>query len=50
MATEIFGLTKGVPPEEKYALTSQIRRSSRSICINFREATDPALLAAWRFN
>ena len=26
------------PPEERYALTSQIRRSSRSVCHNLREA------------
>ena len=28
-AMEIFELTKSFPSEEKYALTSQIRRSSR---------------------
>jgi four helix bundle protein len=27
-----------VPPEEKYALTGQIRRSSRTVCLNLREA------------
>ena len=37
-AMEIFELTKSFPPEEKYALTSQIRRSSRSVCLNLREA------------
>ena len=37
-ATEIFEITKNVPAEEKYALTSQIRRSSRSVCLNLREA------------
>jgi len=26
------------PTEEKFALTSQIRRSSRSVCLNLREA------------
>lgn len=31
-------MTKGFPPEERYALTSQIRRSSRSVCNNLREA------------
>jgi four helix bundle protein len=36
-AMEVFELTKRFPPEEKYALTSQIRRSSRSICLNLRE-------------
>jgi four helix bundle protein len=35
---EIFEITKTFPAEEKYALTSQIRRSSRSICLNLREA------------
>ena len=35
---EIFVLSKTFPPEEKYALTSQIRRSSRSVCLNLREA------------
>lgn len=38
LAMEIFRLSKGFPPEEKFALTSQIRRSSRSICLNLREA------------
>ena len=38
LAMEIFELTKRFPEEEKYALTSQIRRSSRSICLNLREA------------
>lgn len=38
LAMEIFELSKGFSPEEKYALTSQIRRSSRSITMNLREA------------
>jgi four helix bundle protein len=38
LAMQIFELTRAFPPEEKYALTSQIRRSSRSICLNLREA------------
>jgi four helix bundle protein len=38
LAMEIFDLTKTFPSEEKYALTSQIRRSSRSVCLNLREA------------
>ena len=37
-AMEIFEITKRFPSEEKYALTSQIRRSSRSVCLNLREA------------
>jgi len=31
-------LTKRFPAEEKFALTPQIRRSSRSVCLNLREA------------
>jgi four helix bundle protein len=38
LAMEIFELTKTFPPEERYALTGQIRRSSRSVCLNLREA------------
>lgn len=38
LAMKVFHLTKHFPPEEKFALTSQIRRSSRSICLNLREA------------
>lgn len=33
----VFELTKRFPVEERYALVSQIRRSSRSICLNLRE-------------
>jgi four helix bundle protein len=32
LAMEIFDITKQFPQEEKYALTDQIRRSSRSVC------------------
>ncbi|MGA9778089.1 MAG: four helix bundle protein [Verrucomicrobiia bacterium] len=38
LAMEVLLLSKSFPPEEKFALTSQIRRSSRSICLNLREA------------
>jgi len=31
LAMEIFFISKSFPSEEKYALTSQIRRSSRSV-------------------
>ncbi len=31
-------ITKRFPPEEKYSLTDQIRRSSRSVCVNMAEA------------
>ncbi len=37
-AMEIFKLSKSFPTEEKYSLTDQIRRSSRSVCANLGEA------------
>ncbi len=37
-AMKIFELTKSFPPEEKYSLVDQIRRSSRSVCANIAEA------------
>ena len=38
LAMRIFELSKRIPPEERWALTGQIRRSSRSVCLNLREA------------
>lgn len=38
LAMDVFELTKRFPREERYALISQIRRSSRSVCLNLREA------------
>jgi four helix bundle protein len=38
LAMKIFEISKRFPPEERFALTSQIRRSSRSVCLNLREA------------
>ncbi len=38
LAMEIFQISKTFPPEEKYSLTDQIRRSSRSVCANLVEA------------
>ena len=37
-AMEIFHLSKKFPSEERYSLTDQIRRSSRSVCANLAEA------------
>ncbi|MEQ9355266.1 MAG: four helix bundle protein [Coleofasciculus chthonoplastes F1-TOW-03] len=34
----IFELSKKFPVEERYSLTDQIRRSSRSVCANLAEA------------
>ena len=38
LAMEIYEITKTFPKEEKYGLTDQIRRSSRSVCVSFVEA------------
>jgi four helix bundle protein len=37
-AMKVFELSKDFPTEERFALTGQIRRSSRSVCLNLREA------------
>lgn len=37
-AMRIFEISKSFPMEEKYSLTDQIRRSSRSVCTNLSEA------------
>ena len=37
-AMEIYALSKSFPKEERFALTDQIRRSSRSVCSNTAEA------------
>jgi four helix bundle protein len=36
-AMRIFELSKQFPAEEKYSLTDQMRRSSRSVCANIAE-------------
>ena len=50
LSMRVFVVTKAFPREERYALTSQMRRSSRSICLNLREAWakrryEPAFIA-----
>ncbi len=37
-AMNIFEVSKKFPVEERYSLTDQIRRSSRSVCANLAEA------------
>ncbi len=37
LAMAIFEISKQFPMEEKYSLTDQIRRSSRSVCVNIAE-------------
>ena len=36
-AMDIFRATKSMPPEERFSLSDQIRRSSRSVCANISE-------------
>ena len=38
LAMEIFRLSQTWPSEERFSLTDQARRSSRSVCANLREA------------
>jgi len=38
LAMEIFEMTKNFPKEERFSLTDQIRRSSRSVVANISEA------------
>ena len=38
LAMKIFEISMSFPKEEKYSLTDQIRRSSRSVCANIAEA------------
>jgi four helix bundle protein len=37
-AMRIFELSKSLPLEERYSLTDQVRKSSRSVCANIAEA------------
>ena len=38
LAMMVYNFSKRFPDEERYALTGQVRRSSRSVCLNLREA------------
>src|SRR5580692_2004850 len=38
LVMRIFELTRHFPVEERYTLTDQVRRSSRSVCANLAEA------------
>src|SRR5438132_14039515 len=38
LALMLFHTSKRFPADERYSLTSQIRRSARSVCLNLREA------------
>ena len=38
LSMQIFELSKKFPTEERYSLTDQVRRSSRSVCANISES------------
>lgn len=38
LAMNLFRESKSFPSEEKYSLTDQMRRASRSVCVNLAEA------------
>lgn len=38
LAMKIFQISKNFPKEERYSLTDQIRRSSRSVCASLAES------------
>lgn len=38
LSMSIFKVSQRFPTEERYAITGQIRRSSRSVCMTLREA------------
>lgn len=37
-AMEIYKISKSFPPEERFSMTDQIRRASRSVCSNLAES------------
>jgi four helix bundle protein len=47
LAMEIFEISKRFPKEERYSLTDQIRRSSRSVCSNLAESYRKRLYPAY---
>lgn len=38
VAMHVYDISKTFPTEERYALSNQVRRASRSVCTNLREA------------
>jgi len=37
-AMDVYVMSKRFPPDERYSLTGQARRATRSVCANLREA------------
>ncbi len=48
-ALDIHKISQSFPPEERYSLTSQIRRSSKSICANIVEGHGKSSFAPKEF-
>jgi four helix bundle protein len=50
LAMEVFNFSRSFPQEERYSMTSQIRRSSRSVAANlaegFRKRQYPSMFAS----
>ena len=38
LAVQVYDISKSFPRDERYSLTDQIRRASRSVCTNLKEA------------
>lgn len=49
LALEIHKVSKNFPKEEQYSLTSQLRRSSKSICANIVEGQAKSAKSAAEF-
>ena len=47
LAMEIYELVKKFPKEEKFSLIDQIVRSSRSVCVYFRELQKKNICSAF---
>lgn len=48
LTLEIYKATASFPTEERYGLTSQLRRSSASIAANIAKALEEAETQSWR--
>ena len=49
LALELHEVTKTFPKEERYSLTSQIRRSSKSVCANIVEGHGKSAISKKEF-
>lgn len=47
IALEIYRVSKAFPPEERYALTSQVRRAASSVAMNLAEGATGASVGSY---